>query len=268
VTATDGEGHWRLADETDLVRLEIATALARNIRVIPVLLQGSTMPRSKDLPAELAKLAQRNAVEIRDTHFDQDLAQLLDVLAPRWRHVLARTLRRRPIYGAAAALLAVVVAATLYFSEITLTAEQAHTKIERMGVPYTVDAFVEQAKSDDAVALQLVQLFLTAGMNPNAKNREGDAALQWAAGGGRPGTRGSARSGHVSMTKVLDKGADPAPALFWAAANGKAETLDLLLSKNPPQAAVNGAAIWAVRSGQTRSRGGSARQGRRRRGEG
>ena len=76
LTAADEEGRWRLADENDLVRLEIVSALNRNIRVIPVLLQGATMPRSKDLPAELAKLAQRNAFEIRDTHFDQDLAQL------------------------------------------------------------------------------------------------------------------------------------------------------------------------------------------------
>ena len=50
LTATDEEGRWRLADENDLVRLEIATGLERNIRVIPVLLQGASMPRAKDLP--------------------------------------------------------------------------------------------------------------------------------------------------------------------------------------------------------------------------
>jgi hypothetical protein len=55
LTATDEEGQWRLADESDLVRVEIATALERNIRVIPVLLQGATMPKAKDLPGELIR---------------------------------------------------------------------------------------------------------------------------------------------------------------------------------------------------------------------
>jgi hypothetical protein len=66
LTATDDEGRWRLADENDLVRLEIATALDRNIRVIPVLLQGATMPRAKDLPAEQSSLsAMRSRSETR-----------------------------------------------------------------------------------------------------------------------------------------------------------------------------------------------------------
>lgn len=242
LTATDEEGRWRLADDNDLVRLEIATALNRNIRVIPVLLQGATMPRCKDLPAELARLAQRNAVEIRDTHFDQDLAQLLDVLAPRWRHMLARVLRRRPVYGAAAGLLTAVLVAALYFSGVTLTPEQARVKIERMGVRYTADAFGEQAKSDDAGALQVVQLFLKAGMNPNAKNREGQTALQLAA-----------REGRVPIVKVLlDNGADVNPALPWAAAHGQAEALNLLMGKRPSQAAVKTALRVAAGNGHTR----------------
>jgi hypothetical protein len=96
LTVTDDEGRWRLADENDLVRMEIATGLERNIRVIPVLLQGASMPRAKDLPGALAGLAQRNAFEIRDTHFDQDVAQLVDALAPTWRHKLTRVLQHRP----------------------------------------------------------------------------------------------------------------------------------------------------------------------------
>jgi hypothetical protein len=94
LTATDDEGRRRLADENDLVRLEIATGLERNIRVIPVLLQAVSMPRAKDLPSALAGLAQRNAFEIRDTYFDQDVAQLVDALAPTWRQKLTRVLQR------------------------------------------------------------------------------------------------------------------------------------------------------------------------------
>jgi ankyrin repeat protein len=132
------------------------------------------------------------------------------------------------VYGAAAGLLAAALVAALYFSGVTLTSEQARVKIERMGVRYTADAFGEQAKSDDAGAPELVRLFLKAGMNPNAKNREGHTALQLAA-----------REGRVPIMKILlDYGADVNPALPWAAATGQAEVVSLLMGKGPGQAAV------------------------------
>ena len=96
ITATDDEGHWRLANEDDPVRLEIVTALQNNVRVVPVLLQGARMPKAKDLPGDLASLAHKNAIEIRDTSFDQDVSHLLHILAPAWRHKLLRIVKRRP----------------------------------------------------------------------------------------------------------------------------------------------------------------------------
>ncbi len=45
---SDATGARRLDDPTDLVRLEIATALERGIPVIPVLVQGARMPREAD----------------------------------------------------------------------------------------------------------------------------------------------------------------------------------------------------------------------------
>ncbi len=53
LTASDGTGGRRLDQPDDLVRLEIATALERGIRVVPVLLQGAEMPRGIDLPEGL-----------------------------------------------------------------------------------------------------------------------------------------------------------------------------------------------------------------------
>jgi hypothetical protein len=67
LTLTDDAGRRRLDDPEDFVRLEIAAALARNIRVIPALVQGARMPRSPDLPDVLRMLARRNAHEISDT---------------------------------------------------------------------------------------------------------------------------------------------------------------------------------------------------------
>src|SRR5215213_4899040 len=45
LTITDEHGRRRLDDPGDFVRLEIEAALARNVRVIPVLVDGARMPR-------------------------------------------------------------------------------------------------------------------------------------------------------------------------------------------------------------------------------
>jgi TIR domain len=77
---TDAGGRRRLDDPEDLVRIEISTALRRNIRVIPALVAGAHMPTSEDLPNALASLARRNAIEISDVSFHETLRRLLDTL--------------------------------------------------------------------------------------------------------------------------------------------------------------------------------------------
>jgi formylglycine-generating enzyme required for sulfatase activity len=79
LTITDDAGR-RLDNPEDSVRLEIAAALARNIRVIPALVEGARMPRSTDLPDVLSRLARRNAIEISDTRFHYDVDRLIEVL--------------------------------------------------------------------------------------------------------------------------------------------------------------------------------------------
>ena len=70
----------RLQSENDYVRTEIATALERDIRVIPVLVGGAMMPSPVNLPEDIIPLTRRNAIEIRHTHFDADVASLISVL--------------------------------------------------------------------------------------------------------------------------------------------------------------------------------------------
>ncbi len=48
--ASDDSGGKRLENPEDLVRVEIAAALERNIRVIPVLVQETQTPLAADLP--------------------------------------------------------------------------------------------------------------------------------------------------------------------------------------------------------------------------
>lgn len=78
VTITDDRGRRRLDDPGDYVRLEVAAALTRGIPVIPVLVEGATMPAESQLPEEIKPLAYRNGVDVRsDMHFPADVEQLI-----------------------------------------------------------------------------------------------------------------------------------------------------------------------------------------------
>jgi tetratricopeptide (TPR) repeat protein len=107
--AKDEAGQRRIHQPEDFVAVEIAAALDRNIRVIPVLVDGATVPRASELPDSLKPLARRQAVELRQLHFGRDA----DALIKRVREALNdgsdRTyLRRAAVAGVAAAVLLLV----------------------------------------------------------------------------------------------------------------------------------------------------------------
>jgi hypothetical protein len=80
--AKDAAGHRRLEQSHDYVRLEIAAALARpDVRVIPVLIEGATMPAPEALPENVRALARRHAVNLRDDAWDHDVDRLAEVIA-------------------------------------------------------------------------------------------------------------------------------------------------------------------------------------------
>lgn len=76
----DETGQRRLDDPRDLVRIEIAAALTRDIPVIPVLLEGAQMPRPEQLPEDIRELSERNGLNVRHASFDGDMAKLLSAL--------------------------------------------------------------------------------------------------------------------------------------------------------------------------------------------
>ena len=80
LTISDATGAPRLNHPDDIASLEIATALERGIRVIPVLVQGARMPAATDLPESLKQLANRNAQEISDRSFNSDAKGLVEAL--------------------------------------------------------------------------------------------------------------------------------------------------------------------------------------------
>lgn len=76
----DADGAARLQNPTDFVRLEVAAALARDIQVIPVLVDGATMPAAGELPPDVEPIVWRNAVELRHSRWDADLQVLIGAL--------------------------------------------------------------------------------------------------------------------------------------------------------------------------------------------
>lgn len=77
----DAAARRRLDDPDDWVRVEIATALKRNIQVVPVLLDDVSMPQPEILPDDLRPLARRNAFSVRHESFESDVESLLRKLA-------------------------------------------------------------------------------------------------------------------------------------------------------------------------------------------
>jgi TonB family protein len=78
--AKDERGGRRLQDPSDFVRIETASALKRDIPVVPVLVRGAKMPSSEQLPDELKELAYRNCIELTHARWKSDIGLLVEAL--------------------------------------------------------------------------------------------------------------------------------------------------------------------------------------------
>ncbi len=78
--AKDDAGNRRLDDNMDFVRLETASALRRDIPVIPIIVRGAAMPRPDQLPPDLKDLAYRNCIELTHARWTSDIQLLLATL--------------------------------------------------------------------------------------------------------------------------------------------------------------------------------------------
>jgi TIR domain-containing protein len=116
--ARNEKGERRLHDPDDFVAIEIEAALARNIRLIPVLVGGARMPKASELPESLKPLVRRHAVELRHTQFGRDaealIAEVGEAFAGGW--LRPRPWRVAGLSGLAAAAALLVGAIGVHLS--------------------------------------------------------------------------------------------------------------------------------------------------------
>lgn len=96
LNAKDSSGNRRLDDPNDLVRVEVATALARGVRVIPILIDDAEMPVYSEVPEELTSLLRRNAKPVSFPQFHSDIDSLIRVLKKVLSGADARTAESIP----------------------------------------------------------------------------------------------------------------------------------------------------------------------------
>jgi len=70
----------RLQDPADFVRLEISSALKRDITVIPVLVRAAKLPAAAALPEDMQLLLRHQAISISDEDWDHGCERLIQAL--------------------------------------------------------------------------------------------------------------------------------------------------------------------------------------------
>ena len=90
-------GVRRIDDPGDFVRLEVAAGLKREgLLVIPVLVAGGQMPSPAELPDDLKDFSRRNAFELSDLRWKDDVARLIGQLETAMRTGRVRSLPAIP----------------------------------------------------------------------------------------------------------------------------------------------------------------------------
>ena len=80
LTAATDDGVRRLDVQDDFVRLEIESAFRGGITIVPILVQGASMPADSMLPDSLRRLSRCNAVMLRDGHWSREVDHLVEKL--------------------------------------------------------------------------------------------------------------------------------------------------------------------------------------------
>lgn len=90
------DGTRRIDAPDDFVRLEVASLLTGQKKVIPVLIDRAVMPPESQLPEDLKALSRLNALTLRTSHFKDDTVSVLNAAAGKTGKGLSYW-RRRPL---------------------------------------------------------------------------------------------------------------------------------------------------------------------------
>ncbi len=188
----DKNNNRRLDDPFDFVRLEIQAALSRNIRMIPILINGAQMPNELELPADIRGLAYRQALELNSRQFESDADRLVEAVQGKtWeeraqqdastQRVVA-PVRSRSSRGRTAAVISVVVLALIVvilsiFLVNRLINTAAAPTVPATGVDLTAaETSLGTVVTNDGFTLYR---FDRDQVNPSKSNCVGDCATTW-----------------------------------------------------------------------------------------
>ena len=148
----DESGRRRLDNPDDFVAVEIAAALARDIRVIPVLVDEARMPKADKLPDPIKLLARRNAVEVRHTHFGRDAEALIEKIRSAFDggSVESRSWRMMAMVLAGAAVPVVLLVGWIGYSWMSETQPTASIG----PVPDTIATVTAKPQVDERLAAE------------------------------------------------------------------------------------------------------------------
>ena len=183
------DGSRRLDDPKDYVRREVEAALGRSIPVVPVLVQGTPLPREDELPECLVPLVKRQAATVDHAEFHDDAERLCDHLAgtiDAETAALSRTPGKWWIALGIAAALAVALA--LYLSmdgRGRAPAEAGVTSAAQTAIPSAVDPLMGEA-SEQRRRGQLLEALATleraralAPESDAVRRMQEDVAMEW-----------------------------------------------------------------------------------------
>ena len=73
----------RLQNPEDVVRLELETASARDVKIFPALVGGAQMRLADSIPPSSRPLVRRHAIEIRESGFKESIERLIQKIGPQ-----------------------------------------------------------------------------------------------------------------------------------------------------------------------------------------
>jgi uncharacterized protein YecT (DUF1311 family) len=124
----DETGQRRLDNPNDFVRFEIARAFSREMPVLPVLIDGATMPDISRLPSHLAPLTFSQAMLLREESFDDDAKRI----AERLKLLLAMAGRQGIASWKVGAMLLAAIAAGIAAGPYLLTKTRAPILLDQV----------------------------------------------------------------------------------------------------------------------------------------